>query len=140
MRADMPLLFVYGSLKEGFPNFHANRGRRLPGTYRTAEPHPMYLVDAQLPCLFLAPGRGLPVSGQLFEVDAAALRTMDELERVGRPGGYRREPIAVVRTDGPSESTTAFVYVQDEGLLAATGSHLGPLGEYTLEHSKALRW
>ena len=45
----MPPLFVYGSLKEGFPNFHVNQGRRVPGEFRTVRPHPLYLVGGRLP-------------------------------------------------------------------------------------------
>ena len=51
----MHLLFVYGSLKEGFPNFHVNKGRRVPGTYRTVQPYPLFLANGQLPCLLDAP-------------------------------------------------------------------------------------
>lgn len=138
----MPLLFVYGSLKQGFPNFHANHGRRLEGEYRTAEPHPLYLFNGQLPCLLPLPGQGLTVRGQLFEVDDAALATMDRLERVGEPGGYRRETIAVVAVDHGAAlpGASAFVYVQDPGFLALGGPHEGPLAEYTPAHAVHLRW
>jgi gamma-glutamylaminecyclotransferase len=137
----MPLLFVYGSLKEGFPNFHVNRGRRAPGEYRTVERYPFYLVDDRLPCLFLAPGTGLQVTGQLFEVDDASLRVMDDFERVGQPGGYRRELVHVVGVwPDAAPARAAFVYVQDPALLAGGGSHVGPLAEYSLEHAGRLHW
>lgn len=136
----MPLLFVYGSLKEGFPNHPVNRGRRVPGAYRTAQAYPLHLVDAVLPCLFLQPGAGLPVRGELFEVDDAALAAMDALERIGEPGGYQRVRIEVAPLDAPAHTTEAFVYVQDPALLQRGGPHPGPLAEYTSEHAKALRW
>lgn len=136
----MTLLFVYGSLKEGYPNAHVNRGRRLPGEYRTAMPYPMHLVESVLPCLFLAPGKGLPVKGQLFEVDDADLAAMDALERIGEPGGYQRVAIDVVPLDVPERPVQAFVYVQDPALLEREGPHPGPIDEYTPEHAKALRW
>lgn len=137
----MPPLFVYGSLKEGFPNFHVNRGRRIPGTYRTARPLPLMLLDGVLPCLFPRPGEGLPVFGQLFEVDAAALAATDALERVGDPGGYERRLIEVLRADAASPAPVeAFVYVGSEVLVAHAGAHVGPIAEYTLEHSRTLRW
>jgi gamma-glutamylaminecyclotransferase len=41
------LLFVYGTLKEGFPNHHLNVGRRLPGEFRTRKPFQLFVV--QLP-------------------------------------------------------------------------------------------
>ena len=54
----MPSLFVYGSLKEGFPNFHVNRGRRLAGDYRTALPYPLVLLDGRLPAVQETPAYG----------------------------------------------------------------------------------
>jgi gamma-glutamylaminecyclotransferase len=48
----MPLLFVYGSLKQGFPNEHVNTGRRVSGQYRTRERYAMYLLGpGEVPCL-----------------------------------------------------------------------------------------
>ncbi len=145
------LLFVYGSLKEGFPNFHVNGGRRVPGRFRTVHPHPLYLADGVLPCLLPAAGQGHRVAGQLFEVGAAELARMDRLEKVGEPGGYERVTIEVERDGngdgdgdgngcGPVGPWPAFVYVQHESRLAGTGPHIGPIEEYTHEHAKNLRW
>jgi gamma-glutamylaminecyclotransferase len=137
----MDLLFVYGSLKEGFPNFHVNRGVRVPGTYCTLQPHPLYVVGGRLPCLLPLPGQGLPVSGQLYRVDAAALAAMDRLERIGQPGGYHRARITVQRTDRPEPAPhEAFVYLQSPALLDGPGPHLGPLAEYLPEYAQTLRW
>lgn len=137
----MHLLFVYGSLKEGFPNFRHNAGRRVAGTFVTVQPHPFMLADGQLPCLLPSPGEGLPVRGQLFEVDDAALARMDLLERVGDPGGYTRRPIRVVRDDAAGGELTAFAYMQDPAVLQQRpGPHLGPIAEYTMEHAARLSW
>jgi len=145
-------LFVYGSLKEGFPNFHVNKGRRLPGTYVTTEAYPFYLADGALPCLLPQPGTGHRVRGQLFEVNEEQLAAMDALERVGEPGGYDRATITVEVADhasGPGGPglpgalggpVTAFVYMQHASRLPEGGRHVGPLAEYTLEHARALRW
>lgn len=136
------LLFVYGSLKEGFPNFHVNRGRRVPGRFRTVQPHPLYLADGALPCLLPTPGVGHPVIGQLFEVDAAGLAAMDALERVGEPGGYARVTIDVVADSAEATGAVvqAFVYVQSPARLVGGGAHVGPIAEYTHEHARSLRW
>jgi gamma-glutamylaminecyclotransferase len=138
----MPPLFVYGSLKEGFPNFHVNKGRRLAGEFHTLQPYPLYLVAGRLPCLLPAPGAGLQVQGQLFEVSAEALAQMDTLERVGQPGGYTRSLIEVQRIDGATAlpPIEAFVYLQTHAILQSEGTHLGPLALYTLEHARSLRW
>ncbi len=132
-------LFVYGSLKEGFPNFHVNRGTRVGGHWRTAEPHPLHLHRNRLPCLLPLPGQGLHVRGQLFAVGPAELAAMDALERVGEPGGYARVPLEVVAEDG-GERLTAWAYVQDPALLQDDGEHPGPLAEYTPEHALRLHW
>jgi len=137
----MALLFVYGSLKEGFPNFHVNRGRRLQGQFATAQPHPLVLVNGRLPCLLPLPGTGHNVIGQLFEVSPVELTAMDELERVGVPGGYARVELEVQNLGVPSQAPIkAFAYVQDPELLNQPGEHVGPLSEYTSEHAKRLRW
>ena len=137
----MPVLFVYGSLKEGFPNFHVNKGRRVPGGFRTAQPFPFYLVGGGLPCLLPTPGTGHQVAGQLFEVTPAQLAVMDALERVGEPGGYQRIAIDIEATDAsPEPLREAWVYVQQAERLDAPGELIGPLAEYTLEHAKTLRW
>ena len=137
----MSLIFVYGSLKEGFPNFHVNRGRRLPGEYMTAEPHPLFLHDGQLPCLLPTAGTGLQVRGQVFEVTPEVLDAMDALERVGEAGGYRRIEIEVVATaTADGRRLSAFVYVQDPAFLDRPGAHVGPIDEYTLAHARSLRW
>lgn len=137
----MSLLFVYGSLKEGFPNFHVNRGTRVPGRFRTCERLPFYLVGpGRLPCLLLQPGQGEQVIGQLFEVDEAALAAMDRLERVAEPGGYARASIAVESMDPPGAVHRAFVYVQDLERLDLPGPHRGPVAEYSAEDARHLRW
>jgi gamma-glutamylaminecyclotransferase len=37
-------VFVFGTLKQGFPNFHINRGRRVAGEFATGLAYPLYLV------------------------------------------------------------------------------------------------
>ena len=60
----MPPLFVYGSLKQGFPNFPVNPGRRVAGDFKTLLRHPFFLIRGQLPCLLPADGSGFQVLGQ----------------------------------------------------------------------------
>ena len=56
------LIFVYGTLKEGFPNFPFNPGQRVAGTYRTRQPFPFYVVqltdEDRAPWLMNTPGAG----------------------------------------------------------------------------------
>lgn len=80
------LVFVFGTLKEGFPN----KGIRMAGTFLTKECYPLYLVgERHSPWLINAPGDGKRIVGQVFEVDQAALEAMDKLERISVPDGYR---------------------------------------------------
>jgi gamma-glutamylaminecyclotransferase len=138
----MALLFVYGSLKQGFPNAHHNQGRRLAGVYSTAMAYPLMLLRGQLPCLVWQPGVGLVVRGEVYEVSEAQLAHMDRFERVGEAGGYRRVTIALRPDEAgqPSDELHAQVYVQEPEVLAEPGDHLGPLAEYTPEHARHLRW
>ena len=101
---------------------------------------PFYLVGAgHLPCLVLQPGHGLQVRGQLFEVNAADLAAMDRLERVGEPIGYSRVRIEVQQVDD-GRVFEVDVYVQQASRLGPTNTLIGPLDEYTLDHSQRLRW
>ncbi|MBS3779220.1 MAG: gamma-glutamylcyclotransferase [Desulfovermiculus sp.] len=131
----MLFVFVYGTLKEGFPNYHLNRGVRVPGTFITCQRFPLFLVgERHTPCLINRAGRGEQVVGQVYRVDQAALAQMDELEQVTEPGGYQRMKITVRR---PSEHRRSEVeaYLKDEEQLTSADVQLGPLAEYTLEHS-----
>ena len=50
-------IFVYGTLKQGFRNFHINRGTRLPGEFITEQAFPLYV------------GQAHRFTGQVLEVD-----------------------------------------------------------------------
>jgi gamma-glutamylaminecyclotransferase len=91
------LVFVYGTLKRGFPNYPAYmQSAQFVGTCRTAEKYPLVLSgDRHVPCLLDTPGKGSEVSGELYRVDEAGLQHLDDLEAVGRPGGYLRRAIEV---------------------------------------------
>src|SRR4051812_338878 len=72
------LVFVFGTLKEGFPNFATNRGQRVPGRFTTRAKYPLYLVgERHTPWLMDHPGVGMRVAGQVFRVDDATLAAMD---------------------------------------------------------------
>jgi gamma-glutamylaminecyclotransferase len=132
-------VFVFGTLKQGFPNFHVNRGRRIAGEFVTVDAYPLYLVgERRSPWMLDEPGAGSRVRGQVFEVDAAALAQMDVLERVGEPDGYRRVRIGVA---GPAAAALdVFVYLKNPAEFPpmAEGA-IGPLAEYTLEHAALYR-
>jgi gamma-glutamylaminecyclotransferase len=132
-------VFVYGTLKEGFRNFHVNRGTRVSGEFVTAGPFALYVIGRYaLPWLVEALEGGQSVTGQLFEVDDATLADMDRLERIGEPGWYRRETIMVrPKLGGPT--TEALVYLGTPERLSTEVIHFGPLAEYLPEHQALYR-
>ena len=128
-------IFVYGTLKEGFPNFHFNPGRRIPGTYRTRQALPFYVVqlrdEDRAPWLVNKPGQGVQVSGQVFEVDAATLHSMDEFEEVGLPTGYVRVAVELEAVDDAGTVLQAHVYMKEEHQMVECLAVEGPFAEYT---------
>ena len=131
----MALLFVFGTLKQGFCNFPVNPGRRLGGDWLTTQAFPLYINGPYcLPWLLDRPGEGVLVRGQLFEVDEAQLSELDRFEQVDEPLWYQRKRITV-RPQGASPgsvSAEAWVYFGGEAGFAGAVQHAGPLAEYTL--------
>jgi len=135
-------VFVFGTLKEGFPNFHVNRGTRVSGNFVTVQPYPLYLIgERRSPWMLDQPGTGHNVCGQVFDVDDAALAQMDALERVGEPDGYRRVRIEVAVADRAGDATLeVFAYLKEPAeFTAVAGDATGPLAEYTHEHAALYR-
>ncbi len=95
------LVFVYGTLKRGFPN-HARflgRARRI-GHFQTAAPFPLVLNgERRSPCLIDQPGIGQAVRGEVYEVDESVLAALDRLERTTAASGYHRRTIEVISRD-----------------------------------------
>jgi gamma-glutamylaminecyclotransferase len=135
------LVFVFGTLKEGFPNFPSNRGVRKSGAFLTKERYPFYLVgERHSPWLIDAPGEGEQIVGQVFEVDQAALEAMDKLERVSEPDGYRRIVLEVTAVDVASQdSLSVFAYLKQAQHLVLEEIRFGPFPEYTVEHAALYR-
>jgi gamma-glutamylaminecyclotransferase len=131
------LVFVYGTLKEGFPNFHFNPGRRVPGIYRTRQSLPFYVVqlhdEDRAPWLVNQPGQGVQVAGQVFEVDAATLQAMDVFEEVGLPTGYVRVAVELEAVDDEGSVLHAHVYMKEEHQMVECLAVEGPFAEYTAE-------
>jgi gamma-glutamylaminecyclotransferase len=127
-------IFVFGTLRSGYPNHHANSGERLPGSFVTRQPYPLYLVgERHSPWLIDTPGTGLPVRGELYRIGSEGLRRMDRLERISEPDGYRRRTIELI-DEHSGDSLNAEVYLKPrEQFLAlpATAIRSGPHAEYT---------
>lgn len=140
-------VFVYGTLKKGFPNHDRYMSQtRLVGTFRTRDRYRLVLNgDRYSPCMIAGAGQGRHVVGEVYEVDRSGLAWMDRLERVDRPDGYKRHRIRVDRVDGPpSEACEALVYLKapegvddprSEALTAYTPDHAGLYRSRTINRS-----
>ena len=121
-------LFVYGTLKLGFPLHAAGlTGQRLVGMYRTVVAYPMVVAGPWFtPMMLNEPGRGLRVYGELYEVETNRLVSLDEIEHIGEPGNFR-EPIDVEPIGGGA-CCAANVYFKAREL--ADPIHTTYLGSY----------
>ena len=124
----MSLIFVYGTLKRGFPNFAPAMDRAVyVGGSKTVERLPLVIGGRwRSPYLIDEPGTGLQVLGELFEVDDALLLVLDRFENTHLPNGYRRVLLAVETADG--ETLEAWTYVRDRRHIE--GIHTEALAEY----------
>ena len=131
----MHSVFVFGTLKEGFPNSGTNKGSRVAGEFFTINRYPLYLVGERYsPWLVLSEGEGFQVRGQVFTVDEATLGDMDRLERIHKTDGYRRVQVQVL-SESSNEEIQVFVYVKPLEQLEGMLVQLGPIAEYELEHA-----
>jgi gamma-glutamylcyclotransferase (GGCT)/AIG2-like uncharacterized protein YtfP len=84
------LIFVYGTLRRGESNHAQLRGARFVGTARTEQRYELVHVSGY-PALLEDGSVG--VSGELYEVDDALLRRLDEFEEV--PEMYQRKWVSL---------------------------------------------
>ncbi|MEM7563528.1 MAG: gamma-glutamylcyclotransferase family protein [Pseudomonadota bacterium] len=124
-------VFVYGTLKRGFPNYDESRlGASFYGKVRSLEAFPLVVANRYYsPVLIDEPGSGSSVYGELFCVSQSLLDYLDEIESVGRPGGYHRSDIDIRLAN--DEIISAFAYFKYRSDLEVI--HSGPLSEYPLD-------
>ena len=132
-------IFVYGTLREGYPNHQHNVGVRKTGTFRTVEQFPLVIYGQRYsPCLIYSPGEGYPVRGEVYRVDDEGLALMDKLERIEAPDGYQRRQISVTtETQLPLGEITVYAYLKNADSISDIRQ--GPLQEYTLERASVYR-
>lgn len=135
----MPKVFVFGTLKEGFPNFKTNKGVRYRGDFATKARYPLYLVGERFsPWLVLKEGEGHPVKGQVFDVSDDVLSQMDTLERITAKDGYRKVSIPVVCLESGDE-INVLAYGKPPEMLEGAQVMQKLAGEYLLEHAALYR-
>ncbi|KAK7252483.1 hypothetical protein RIF29_36455 [Crotalaria pallida] len=101
------LIFAYGTLKQGFPNYALMQDLITKddavfiGSYSTHNPYPLVCGPHGIPYLINLPGLGHRVKGDLFAVSDRAIALLDEFEGVSL-GFYERLPVRVV-SDGEGD-------------------------------------
>jgi gamma-glutamylcyclotransferase (GGCT)/AIG2-like uncharacterized protein YtfP len=86
----MTRVFVYGTLRAGQPNHRLLRAAQPLGAATTAAPFIMYDLGA-FPAIVA--GGTTPVVGELYEVSASTLQSLDRLE--GYPRLYDRVEVSL---------------------------------------------
>ena len=130
----MHQVFVYGTLKHGYPNAHIGMPRAtFIGNYRTAECYPLVIGGRWFsPNLLNEPGNGFQVAGEAYEVDDKVLAELDALESVHLADGYRRVEMAVEPADAASPPLdNVWTYLRERRHI--DGIHDGPLATYPLD-------
>ncbi|MEX0335211.1 gamma-glutamylcyclotransferase family protein [Vibrio tubiashii] len=135
----MHKVFVFGTLKEGFPNFKTNKGIRYGNTFQTKQRFPLYLIgERHSPWLVLQQGEGYPVKGQVFSVTDQALSAMDKLERIEAKDGYRRISLEVECVE-TGEALTVYAYGKPPEMLVDADIRAQLTDEYCLSHANLYR-
>lgn len=120
-------VFIYGTLKRGFPNHAAGLAEaQFLGRVRLQEAYPLVIGGRWFsPYLIDEPGQGQRVFGELFALGDTGLALLDEMEGVGHPQGYRRVVVSCLHD---RETREAWTYVKSRHLIQ--GIHSEPLDEY----------
>lgn len=127
----MQRVFVYGTLKRGFPYESALAGQRFLGRCRTCEAYPLVIGGRWYsPILIAEPGRGHRVFGELYEVSDETLATLDRMEGTHLPIGYERIELAV-ETAVEGARLDAWTYVKERARIDVIHSEM--LEEYRLD-------
>lgn len=108
-------IFVYGTLKHGGSNHYLLVGQKFIVTAHTQPLFRLYALTG-FPAMIEAPQAGLSIEGEIWEVSATCLPTLDELEEVAH-GMYKRVPIPLLP---PHETLQVEGYIY---LLSTTGRH-----------------
>jgi gamma-glutamylaminecyclotransferase len=121
-------VFVYGTLKRGFPNHTYMQGATFIAEAATVDPYPL-VVGGQWFTPYLMPEKGVGhrVRGELWDVPEAMMPALDDLESTHLPNGYWRHRIAVMPA-GAHEAVEAWVYFRERRHIA--GIHSDNLDDY----------
>ena len=128
----MHKVFVYGTLKKGFPNHQTGMaGAVYVGRVRTIVAFPLVVGGRWFsPSLIDEPGVGRRVFGELYEVSDQKLKLLDLMEGTQHPQGYRRITVRLENIRCGDECD-AWTYVKERKVIDVI--HSDPLDEYILD-------
>ncbi len=88
----MHMMFVYGTLKRGFPNHELwMEKHRFVGQFQTRNSFPLVVAGKwHSPVVIAEPGKGHKISGEVYIVDDQGLFELDRIEGTHLVGGYNR--------------------------------------------------
>lgn len=112
------LLFVYGTLKRGCSNHHHLAAQTFVGAARTTPGFRLFDLGGY-PGLAAVADAANGVTGEVWSVDPAARRNLDEFEGVAE-GLYRRGPISL-EAPFATVQVEAYFPVQDPSGLRSLG-------------------
>jgi len=121
-------VFVYGTLKRGFPNHHLMPDADYKGACRTSGRVPLVIAGPWYTPILIAESGGHRVTGELYGVDDDGLAYLDDLEGVGRPFGFDRIQLEVQLANS---WTVASAYAKPRDRIDII--HSEPLAEYHLD-------
>lgn len=102
-------IFVYGTLKRGYRLHHHLAGQTFVGEARTVPAYRLFRID-WFPALVDA-REGQAIEGEVWEVDAAGLIELDDVEEV-HDGLYERRRIHL-QPPFDTETVEAYFYLRD---------------------------
>ncbi len=118
------LVFVYGTLRRGFPNHQLLAAARYLGSAQTLNRYALY-VDSYPK---VVPQEAVaPIRGEVYLVDSYTLALLDDLE--DHPYVYRREQVPVLLDDGDEILAWLYFHPEPGGLLVPDGDLMAVLPE-----------
>ena len=109
-------VFVYGTLKQGFPNHFFLAWQKSLGPAVTVEPYALYEDVYPLVC---KKEHISPIRGEVYEVGDTILKRMDTLE--DHPEYYRREEVEVELESGKRVMAWVYFFPEPRGRLYPEG-------------------
>ena len=120
----MTRVFVYGTLKRGGENHRFIARQEFLGEATTLAQYRLYQLDGYPGLVEVAPGSGVAVRGEIWEVDDDCLRRLDLLEGL-HVGLYRRQP-AHLQAPQNHEGVVCYVYNRSVEGCKDLGTSFGP--------------